>query len=65
MASNGLFKLALIAFIWALSHHLLAGVRHMLMDIGIGSHLSDARRSAWTVNVGGVAMALMAAGVVL
>jgi hypothetical protein len=37
----------------------------MLMDIGIGSHLSDARRSAWTVNVGGVAMALMAAGVVL
>lgn len=65
MASNGLFKLALIAFVWALSHHLLAGVRHLLMDIGIGSHLSDARRSAWTVNVGGVAMALMAAGVVL
>lgn len=65
MARTGLFKVALIAFIWALSHHLLAGVRHLLMDIGVGSHLADARRSAWSVNVGGVVMALLAAGVVL
>lgn len=64
-ASTGVFKAALIVFIWALSHHLLAGVRHLLMDIGVGSHLADARRSAWGVNVGGVAMALLAAGVVL
>ncbi|MBY0409486.1 MAG: succinate dehydrogenase, cytochrome b556 subunit [Burkholderiaceae bacterium] len=46
MANTGLFKFALIAFVWALSHHLLAGIRHLLMDIGIGSHLADARRSA-------------------
>ncbi|RYE42844.1 MAG: succinate dehydrogenase, cytochrome b556 subunit [Hyphomicrobiales bacterium] len=65
MANTGLFKVALIFFIWALSHHLLAGVRHLLMDIGIGSHLVDARRSAWSVNLGGVAMALLAIGVVL
>ena len=65
MADTGLFKVALIAFVWALSHHLLAGVRHLLMDIGVGSHLVDARRSAWSVNVGGVLMALLAAGVVL
>jgi succinate dehydrogenase / fumarate reductase cytochrome b subunit len=65
MASTGLIKVALIAFIWALSHHLLAGVRHLLMDIGVGSHLADARRSAWSVNVGGLVMALLAAGVVL
>jgi succinate dehydrogenase / fumarate reductase cytochrome b subunit len=32
MASTGLFKGALVFFIWALSHHLLAGVRHLLMD---------------------------------
>ena len=65
MASTGLFKGALIAFVWALSFHLLAGVRHLLMDIGVGSHLADARRSAWSVNVGGVVMVLLAAGVVL
>lgn len=64
MAGTGLFKVALIAFIWALSHHLLAGARHLLMDIGIGSHLAGARRSAWIVNLGGVAMALLAAGAV-
>lgn len=64
-AGSGLFKVALIAFIWALSHHLLAGVRHLFMDIGIGSHLVYARRSAWGVNVGGVILALVAAGVLL
>ena len=65
MANTGLFKAALILFIWALSHHLLAGLRHLLMDIGVGSHLAAARRSAWSVNIGGVAVALLAAGVVL
>ena len=65
LANTGLFKAALILFVWALSHHLLAGVRHLLMDIGIGSHLASARCSAWSVNAGGVVMALLAAGVVL
>jgi succinate dehydrogenase / fumarate reductase cytochrome b subunit len=65
MANTGLFKAALLVFVWALSHHVLAGVRHLLMDIGIGSHLASARRSAWGVNVGGVAMTLLVAGVVL
>jgi succinate dehydrogenase / fumarate reductase cytochrome b subunit len=59
------FKVALVAFVWALSHHLLAGVRHLLMDIGIGSHLADARRSARGVNIGGAVMALVAVGIVL
>ena len=65
IANTGLFKATLILFIWALSHHLLAGVRHLLMDIGVGSHLASARRSAWSVNVGGIAVAMLAAGVVL
>ncbi|MDQ2734933.1 MAG: succinate dehydrogenase, cytochrome b556 subunit [Pseudomonadota bacterium] len=65
MANTELFKATLILFIWALSHHLLAGVRHLLMDIGVGSHLASARRSAWIVNLGGVTVALLAAGVVL
>ena len=65
IVGTGLFKVAMVAFIWALSHHLLAGVRHLLMDIGIGSHLVGARRSAWGVNIGGALIALVAAGVVL
>lgn len=55
-------KVAVIVFIWALAHHLLAGIRHLLSDIDIGSLLPAARRSAWMVNVGGLAVALLAAG---
>lgn len=47
---------------WALAHHLLAGIRHMLMDVDAGSRLLHARRSAWTVNVLGVVIALLAVG---
>lgn len=47
--------------VWALAHHLLSGVRHLLSDFGIGSPLRLARRSAWFVNVSGVAFALLAA----
>jgi succinate dehydrogenase / fumarate reductase cytochrome b subunit len=45
-----------------LAHHLLAGIRHLLSDIDIGSQLPAARRSAWIVNFGGAAVALLAAG---
>ena len=65
MASTLAFKVAAIVFIWALSHHMLAGVRHLLMDVDVGSHLREARRSAWFVNVGGVVLALLAAGAML
>ena len=59
------FRLAAIAAIWALAHHSLAGVRHLLGDIDIGSQLRTARRSAWIVNIGGIAVALLAAGALL
>lgn len=57
-----IFKVVTLVFIWALAHHLLAGVRHLLSDIDIGSLLPAARRSAWIVNIGGLAIALLAAG---
>ena len=49
--------------LWALAHHLLAGVRHLLSDASIGAPLRSARRSAWLVNAGGFVIA--AAAVVL
>ncbi|ODT80418.1 MAG: succinate dehydrogenase, cytochrome b556 subunit [Nitrosomonadales bacterium SCN 54-20] len=57
------FKAIAVLFIWALAHHLLAGIRHLLSDIDTGSLLPAARRSAWIVNVSGIAVALLAAGV--
>jgi succinate dehydrogenase / fumarate reductase cytochrome b subunit len=58
-------KGALIVFVWALAHHSFAGIRHLLSDIDVGSLLPAARRSAWIVNLGGIAVALLAAGVLL
>jgi succinate dehydrogenase / fumarate reductase cytochrome b subunit len=57
------FKAAVVLAVWALAHHVLGGVRHLLSDVDIGSPLRVARRSAWFVNLAGVAVALLAAGV--
>jgi succinate dehydrogenase / fumarate reductase cytochrome b subunit len=54
-----------LVLIWALAHHALAGIRHLLTDVSIGSTLNPARRSAWLVNLGGVAIVLFAAGILL
>jgi succinate dehydrogenase / fumarate reductase, cytochrome b subunit len=59
---NRAFRAAAIVLVWVLAHHLLAGVRHLLSDIDIGSQLPAARRSAWVVNLGGIAVALLALG---
>lgn len=54
-----------LVMLWALAHHLLAGIRHLLMDIDVGSKLPAARRSAWMANLGGLALVLLAAGAML
>ena len=59
------FRVTAIVLVWVLAHHLLAGIRHLLSDIDVGSQLPATRRSAWIVNLGGVAVALLAAGILL
>lgn len=39
-------KLVLWFFGAALTYHTLAGIRHLLLDLGFGEHLSAGRRSA-------------------
>ena len=56
----GLLLLAALA--WALAHHALAGVRHLLSDVDVGAGLRSARRSAWAVNLAALAVTLLAAG---
>lgn len=65
LLGHGAVKWAMVLVLWALAHHVLAGVRHLLSDFDVGSPLRLARRSAWFVNLGGVAVAAMAAGVLL
>lgn len=41
------YKLLLWAFCSAWLYHLLAGIRHLLMDMGFGETAAAGRRSAW------------------
>ena len=50
-------KLAGILLAWAMAHHLLAGIRHMLTDVAIGSTLAVARLTARLANWGALACA--------
>lgn len=43
---------------WAFTHHLLSGIRFLLLDLDIGVTRPVARASAWLVN-GGAAAALL------
>jgi len=46
-------KLLLLVMVWSFIHHLLAGIRYLLMDAHIGNSLRTARGSAWVVNFSG------------
>jgi succinate dehydrogenase / fumarate reductase cytochrome b subunit len=46
MLAEPYYKLVLWAFSAALVYHVLAGIRHLLMDMGIGEHLCTGRRTA-------------------
>lgn len=47
--SHPLAKLTIFAFLLALFYHLLAGIRHLAMDAGVGEKLPQARFSAGLV----------------
>lgn len=51
-------KLILFGFGTAWIYHVLAGIRHMLMDLGIGESLAAGRRSAVVVIASAVVLAL-------
>ncbi len=54
-----LAQLVLALLAWSLFHHLLAGIRHLLLDLHIGVERVQARRSAWLVNVAALILLLL------
>lgn len=48
------FKLILSVLVWSMAHHLLAGIRFLLTDLGMGIELKTASRTAWFVNITGL-----------
>jgi succinate dehydrogenase / fumarate reductase cytochrome b subunit len=63
--SNWLVRLALLVLVWSLLHHLFAGLRYLLLDLGIGLDRAVARQSAWTAIVSALAVLVIGLGVIL
>jgi succinate dehydrogenase / fumarate reductase cytochrome b subunit len=64
VAGHWVIKLVLIGLAWAYIHHLLAGVRHLALDLHYGTDLAPARATSWAVLAGGIALALIFAVVI-
>ncbi|MFY9972840.1 MAG: succinate dehydrogenase, cytochrome b556 subunit [Chromatiaceae bacterium] len=62
---NGLVRLALLVLAWSLLHHLFAGLRYLLLDLGIGLDRAVARQSAWTTILSALAVLVIGLGVIL
>ncbi|HSN41486.1 MAG TPA: succinate dehydrogenase, cytochrome b556 subunit [Burkholderiales bacterium] len=46
---QGVIRGIAVCLFWILAHHVLAGARHLLFDIHVGTSLHAARISGWTV----------------
>jgi len=53
-------RFLLLVAAWALAYHLLAGLRFLGLDLGVGESRLAARRSAWLALGTGVLLALLA-----
>jgi len=59
---NPFIKLVLLAMIWAFCHHLVAGVRYLLLDNNVGLGKESAAKSAKAVIGISLALTLAVAG---
>ena len=60
LVAQPLFKLLLVPYAWFLSHHLFAGIRHLLLDMEIGVEREQARLGAGLAIGAGLIMLLIA-----
>lgn len=65
LLNSGPFRLLAVILCWLLAHHLLAGLRFMLLDFDVAISRSAARRSAWLVHMGAAVVAVLALGLLL
>jgi len=58
--NNPFAKFILWVFLSALLYHFVAGIRHLIMDLGWGESLKSARTSAWAVTIISAILTLIA-----
>ena len=60
VGSHWFVKLVLLALAWALLHHLVTGIRHLLLDLHVGIEKEAAARSALLVYLISLPLTLVA-----
>lgn len=63
--SHPFMKLVQLGLLWALLHHLLAGIRYLLLDVHVGIALAPARASSYAVIGASLALTLVLGGLLL
>ena len=58
-------KLFGVLLVWALAHHLFAGIRFLLLDMDQGVDVAEARKTAWMVHAAAVIATLLVVGSML
>jgi succinate dehydrogenase / fumarate reductase, cytochrome b subunit len=59
LVANPLVKLVLFGLLWAFLHHLCAGIRYLVLDIGYGLEIKQARASSAAVLAVSLALTLI------
>ena len=52
-------RLVLFGYTWALMHHMLGGVRHLVWDTGAGLEKHTASKIGWATLAGSIALTLL------
>ena len=65
LIQSGLGMLVLFGVLWGLLHHLLAGIRYLLLDVHVGIDKPWYRYSAWVVLIAAPLLALVLTVVLL
>jgi succinate dehydrogenase / fumarate reductase cytochrome b subunit len=57
--AHPVMKLVLLGLLWGYLHHLLAGVRHLFLDLHVGAELETARASSLVVLISAIVLTLL------
>ena len=52
-------RLVLLGYTWALLHHMLGGLRHLIWDTGVGLEKHTASKIAWVTIAGSLTLTLL------
>ncbi len=52
-------RLVLFGYTWALMHHMLGGIRHLVWDTGVGLEKRTATTIAWATLAGSIVLTLL------